>query len=153
MRRSRPAPKSLVIQALPLTSGERLRQRERERALRGRAYRGLPIFRPEARSGCRNVPRPCPFVSCSLNNYLEVTRTGAIKLTFPHLAPGEMDPELSCAHDIQDQGGVSLDVVGRALNVSMSRAGQIVEDLLGKGRAVFESIDADLLPALPTRRP
>jgi len=133
-----------VVKPKPLTAAERVELARTERYLRGPAFRGLPVVRPERRSGCANVPRPCPFVSCSMNNYLDVQPNGAIKLNFSHLLPGEMDPKLSCVRDVQDQGGVSLEVVGAGLNISMERARQLVDMALAKGKAVVRPEDVEI---------
>src|SRR5215831_5555094 len=40
--------------------------------------------RPKTRAECVNGPRPCQFVSCKHNLYLDVNpETGSIKLNFP----------------------------------------------------------------------
>jgi hypothetical protein len=144
LRVSRPAPKARVVKPKPLTPVERAELARTERYLRGPAFRGLPVVRPATRAGCQNVPRPCPFVSCSLNNYLDIMPSGALKMNMPHLEPWEMDPKLSCAHDIQDAGGAPLEMVGAALNVSMERARQIVDKALAKGKAVVRPEDCEI---------
>src|SRR5208337_2271584 len=50
--------------------------------------------RPATRADCSAVPRPCPFVSCRHNLYLDVSKdTGSILLNFPSAEPEEMPPE------------------------------------------------------------
>src|SRR6185312_8298743 len=42
------------------------------------------VERPRTRGDCADMPRPCPFVSCSHHLYLEVNpESGALKLNFP----------------------------------------------------------------------
>ncbi|HWX74769.1 MAG TPA: hypothetical protein VNZ05_05645 [Solirubrobacteraceae bacterium] len=144
LRVSRPAPRARVVKPKPLTPAERKELARTERYLRGPAFRGLPVVRPATRAGCADVPRPCPFVSCQFNLYLDVTPSGAVKLNFSHLAVDEMDPALSCARDVQDQGGVALEVVGQAMNISMERARQLVDMALAKGRAVVRPEDCEI---------
>lgn len=68
--------------------------------------------------------RPCVFIACAQSLYIDVNPdSGAIKLNFPELEPGEM--AASCALDIADRGGASLDAVGVALNTTRERARQI----------------------------
>lgn len=52
------------------------------------AAKRLPSLRmlPATRAACRDMPRPCPFVSCERHLYLDVhPETGAIKVNFPGL--------------------------------------------------------------------
>ena len=52
--------------------------------------------RPKTRAECGGVQRPCVFVGCKYNLYLDVNpRTGAIKVNFPDIEPCEMKE--SCA--------------------------------------------------------
>lgn len=82
--------------------------------------------RPATRARCEGVPRPCPFVSCQHHLYLDVSaRTGAIKLNFPDLEPDELPAESSCALDIADRGGLTLEAVGEVLNLTRERVRQV----------------------------
>lgn len=79
---------------------------------------------PRTRGECVDGPRPCPWVSCRHHLYLDVSpRTGAIKLNFPDLEVWEM--EHSCALDIADDGGATLDAVGAAMNLTRERVRQV----------------------------
>ena len=87
--------------------------------------------RPRTRGECSNGPRPCPWVGCSHHLYLDVNpETGAIKLNFAHLEPHEL--VVSCALDVADVGGVTLDAVGKVMNVSRERIRQLGARALGK---------------------
>lgn len=71
---------------------------------------------PKTRAECVGGHRPCPYVSCQHNLYLDVhPRTGAIKINFPDLEPHQMVE--SCVLDIADRGGATLDDVGKYLNL------------------------------------
>lgn len=84
------------------------------------------VERPRTRRDCELVPRPCPFVSCKWNLYLDVNpRTGSIKLNFPDIEPDEMPPESSCALDVADRGIDTLEEIGEALNLTRERIRQI----------------------------
>lgn len=84
------------------------------------------VPRPATRAGCEGVPRPCPFVSCQHHLYLDVSaRTGAIKLNFPDLEPDELPAESSCALDVADRGGLTLEAVGEVLNLTRERVRQV----------------------------
>lgn len=80
--------------------------------------------RPRTRAECGDGLRPCPYVGCKFNLYLDVHPvTGAIKLNFPDLEPHEL-PE-SCALDVADRGGETLERVSELVNVTRERVRQI----------------------------
>jgi hypothetical protein len=75
--------------------------------------------------------RPCPFVSCKHHLYLDVSsRTGAIKLNFPDLEVWEMNE--TCALDIADRGGTTLEEVGAIMNLTRERIRQVEVKALAK---------------------
>lgn len=85
--------------------------------------------RPRTRGDCADGPRPCPYVSCAHHLYLDVNgTTGAIKLNFPQLEVEEMRE--SCALDVADRGGLTLDEAGKAINVTRERVRQIEGEAL-----------------------
>jgi hypothetical protein len=93
------------------------------------------VERPKTRGDCAIGPRPCPWVSCAHHNYLDVDpRTGTIKLNFPHLEPDEIP--VTCSLDLADQGGATLDEVGRAQNITRERIRQIETRAFAKGSRV-----------------
>jgi hypothetical protein len=89
--------------------------------------------RPRTRADCASVPRPCPWVGCRYNLFLDVTDAGGIKLNFPDLGPDEM--RLSCALDVAEDRPMTLDELGRVLNVTRQRAEQIEKLVLERIRA------------------
>lgn len=87
--------------------------------------------KPRARSECIDGARPCPFVSCKHHLYLDVSaRTGAIKLNFPDLEVWEMTE--TCALDIADRGGTTLEEVGAIMNLTRERIRQVEVKALAK---------------------
>jgi hypothetical protein len=97
--------------------------REERRAAALIVYPG-DIDRPQSRGECLSMPRPCPFVSCAHHLYLDVNpETGAIKLNFPHLEVWEMAE--TCALDVADRGGITLEEVGVILNLTRERIRQV----------------------------
>jgi len=89
-----------------------------------KAFLDLDQERPETRNECRLSERPCPFVSCKYHLYLDVNpRTGSIKLNFPDLEVWEL-PE-TCALDVAERGGMTLEEVGELLNLTRERIRQV----------------------------
>ncbi len=79
---------------------------------------------PRTRAECADAPRPCPYVSCQHHLYLDVSaRTGAIKLNFPDLDVWEMTE--TCALDVADRGGTTLEEVGAIMNLTRERIRQV----------------------------
>lgn len=73
--------------------------------------------RPKTRAECQNGLRPCPYVSCHHHLYLDINeKTGAIKVNFPDLEPEDLTE--SCALDVADRGGATLEEVGVIMNVT-----------------------------------
>ncbi len=87
--------------------------------------------RPSNRDECAKGPRPCPWVSCKFHLYLDVNPdTGSIKLNFPDLEVWEM--AATCALDVADRGGITLEEVGEILNLTRERIRQVEVHGLGK---------------------
>jgi len=87
--------------------------------------------KPKMRSECVEGIRPCPFVSCKHHLYLDVSaRTGAIKLNFPDLEVWEMTE--TCALDVADRGGTTLEEVGAIMNLTRERIRQVEVKALAK---------------------
>jgi len=95
------------------------------------------LERPKTRADCKGGVRPCPFVSCKHHLYLDVSaKTGAIKLNFPDLEPWQL--EESCALDVADRDGTTLENVGRIMNLTRERIRQVEVKALAKLHAVDE---------------
>ena len=93
------------------------------------------IERPRTRAECSDAPRPCPFVSCKHHLYLDVSaRTGAIKLNFPDLEVWQMSE--TCALDVADRGGTTLEEVGAIMNLTRERIRQVEVKGLAKLQAL-----------------
>jgi hypothetical protein len=120
-------------------AGKRLTREER-RLAQLIVYPG-DIDRPETRAECQSMPRPCPFVSCSHHLYLDVNpSSGAIKLNFPHLEVWEMKE--TCALDVADRGGITLEEVGEILNLTRERIRQVEVRGLGKMREETSDVES-----------
>jgi hypothetical protein len=87
-------------------------------------YPERSYWRPTVRGECANVSRPCPYVSCKYHLYIDVNpNTGSIKVNFPDLEVWEL--EQSCALDVAQQGGITLEEVGEILNLTRERIRQV----------------------------
>ena len=131
-RKSRNRPKTIA--------GRRLTRAEIEEGIR--LVDDMWYERPKKRSECVNGPRPCAFVSCKYHLYLDVkTDTNSIKLNFPHLKVWEM--EHTCALDVAERGGMTLEEVGHILNLTRERVRQVEVAGLEKLRenGIIEDID------------
>lgn len=79
--------------------------------------------KPKVRADCVDGFRPCPWVSCRYNLYLEVNSIGRIRVTFPRKEIDEI-PE-TCALDVAEKGEKTLDEVGAILNLTHERIRQV----------------------------
>lgn len=113
-RRSRPRSKTIAM--------KRLTREE----LRIGALLNPPVEipRPKNRLQCSAEARPCPWVACKHHLYLDVNPdTGSIKINFPELEPWEMTE--TCALDVADRGGITLEEVGEIMNLTRERIRQV----------------------------
>ncbi|HEY3495555.1 MAG TPA: sigma factor-like helix-turn-helix DNA-binding protein [Polyangiaceae bacterium] len=91
--------------------------------------------KPRSRAECTEGPRPCPYVSCKHHLYIDVSaRTGAIKLNFPDLEVWDLGE--SCALDVADRGGTTLEDVGAIMNLTRERIRQVEVKALAKLEAL-----------------
>jgi hypothetical protein len=113
-RRTRPRSKTIAMKRLT-------REELRVGAL---LYPPVDIPRPQTRGECRGEQRPCPWVACKFHLYLDVNpETGSIKLNFPDLEPWDL-PE-TCALDVAERGGITLEEVGEIMNLTRERIRQV----------------------------
>lgn len=87
-------------------------------------YPEMDYEKPQTRDECAATERPCPFVSCKHHLYIDVNpNTGAIKLNFPDLEVWELAE--TCALDVADRGGITLEEVGEIMNLTRERVRQV----------------------------
>lgn len=107
------------------------RQVRLDKVLYPEADHGRPVKRGE----CEGGQRPCPYVSCKWNLFLDVNPdTGSIKYNYPDLEPDQLAH--SCALDIADHGGEPLEVVGEYVNMTRERVRQIEVQALARLHAL-----------------
>lgn len=113
-RRTRPRSKTIAVKRLTreeMRVGAELSQK-------------MEYRRPRTRGECQGHARPCPFVSCKYHLYLDVNpETGSIKINFPHLDISEMKD--TCALDVAERGGITLEEVGEIVNLTRERIRQV----------------------------
>ena len=92
---------------------------------RGRElYPETDYWKPKTRSECKDMERPCPYVSCKYHLYIDVHPVrGTIKLNFPDVEIWEMTE--TCALDVADRGGITLEEVGEIMNLTRERVRQV----------------------------
>ena len=111
------------------------RMTKRELEIGRLLYPETGYWKPRTRAECVDGPRPCPYVSCKHHLYIDVSpRTGAIKLNFPDLDVWEMTE--SCALDVADRGGTTLEDVGAIMNLTRERIRQVEVKALAKLEAL-----------------
>jgi len=111
------------------------RMTKRELEIGRMLYPETDYWKPRTRLECLDGPRPCPYVSCKHHLFLDVSaRTGAIKLNFPDLEVWEMSE--SCALDVADRGGTTLEDVGAIMNLTRERIRQVEVKALAKLQAL-----------------
>lgn len=94
-------------------------------------YPETDYWKPKTRAECVDMERPCPFVSCKYHLYLDVHPVrGSIKVNFTDIEVWEMTE--TCALDIADRGGITLEEVGEIMNLTRERVRQVETAGLGK---------------------
>ncbi len=92
---------------------------------------------PDSQPACGHTPseaiarsRPCVFVGCKHSLFLDLSQYGAIVHNWPNLEPDAIDADKSCALDVADSGGATLEEIGDLANVSRERIRQIEYEAL-----------------------
>jgi DNA-directed RNA polymerase sigma subunit (sigma70/sigma32) len=103
---------------------------------RGRLlYPETDYWKPSSRTECKDMERPCPYVSCKYHLYIDVHPVrGSIKLNFPDLEVWEMTE--TCALDVADKSGITLEEVGEIMNLTRERVRQVETTGLAKLAAI-----------------
>jgi hypothetical protein len=105
-------------------STRRMAREHRKMKARGELLPITTIGHPLTRAQCVNMPRPCLYVSCRHHLYLDINEeTGSIKFNFPDKEVWEL--EETCALDVADRGGITLEEVGSIMNLTRERIRQL----------------------------
>lgn len=92
----------------------------------------LFLARPKVRADCVDGPRPCPFMGCRYHLGLEEKPLlGSLRLPFGEEPDFDAMPD-TCALDVADRGGTTLEEVGRRMGVTREYIRQLEERALEK---------------------
>ncbi|HTP49422.1 MAG TPA: sigma factor-like helix-turn-helix DNA-binding protein [Anaeromyxobacteraceae bacterium] len=137
-RRSRTLSRKAIAREMRQAKANELPDPEIEAAIEE-----VEAMRPRVRAECVNGPRPCPFISCKHHLYLDINpSTGSIKLNFPDQELWDLQE--TCALDVADRGGVTLEEVGSLLNLTRERIRQLETHGLLKLRAKADDEPQDV---------
>ncbi len=119
-------------------SRKQMAREHRKMRARGEVVDVVEYWRPQTRSECLEMERPCLFVSCRFHLFLDVNpETGSLKENFPGKEPWEL--EETCALDVADRGGITLEEVGGIMNLTRERIRQVEVRGLEKLKEVPEA--------------
>lgn len=133
--------------------GMRVLQRQAKRQAGGYAQApDLAHPRPKVRGECAQGVRPCPYVGCRYHLFLEAKESGAVLFNFgADVETLHAMPE-TCALDVAQKDGATLQEVGELTNLTRERVRQIEDVALEKLKHVCATPDnpenqGKLLPA------
>lgn len=146
-------PDPAVEKRRPKTLSRRQMMREQKRRERaGDALEVLDYDRPANRSECVSEPRPCLYVTCKHHLYLDVNpETGSVKVNFPGKEVWELTE--TCALDVAERGGITLEEVGEILNLTRERIRQLEVSALGKLKEHASEYELDEFIGWDPRKP
>ena len=111
----------------------------------------LEATRPKTRGDCAGGPRPCHYISCKYNLFVDVNpRTGSVKMNFPDKELHELAD--TCALDVADKCGITLEEVGVIMNLTRERVRQLETRGLVKLRVIADDEPRDV-PAMKKHEP
>lgn len=96
--------------------------------------------RPRTRGDCRLAPRPCPWVSCRYHLMICDTSVGA-RVNHSHIEVWEMRE--TCALDVADRGGATLQEIGTYLNLTKEYVRQVEMRALAKVREALADSETE----------
>lgn len=99
---------------------------------------------PRTRAECP-TERPCPHVGCRHHLFLEVNKTGSVRFNHPDLEVWDLQE--SCALDVAERGGETMEAVGEVLGVTRERVRQIEIAALARLRGHDDLEDTELVLA------
>lgn len=91
-------------------------------------------WRPEDRSVCEGSARPCLYVACKYNLFTDITDSGSIRFPFGDDPQALLTMEHTCALDVAESGGLTLEKVAKLTNVTRERVRQVEQVAMTKMR-------------------
>lgn len=88
---------------------------------------------PRTRADCVDGERPCPWARCRHNLLVDVSANGSIRINHPGVEPEALAE--TCALDVAERGGMSLDEVAKLMNLTREGARVVQERGLFKLRS------------------
>lgn len=100
---------------------------------------------PASRAHCKDIPKPCPYVSCRHHLWLRLSEEQpgnpqAGKQGETTFRPSSMQ---SCALDVADNGGASFEEIGVFLGMDSTRGRQIAQAALEKLKKACADLELD----------
>jgi hypothetical protein len=112
--------------------GETLGARQINRAAKhqqggkaGAAHLAEAVWRPTTRGQCENQMRPCPFVMCRHHLFVDERPNGGLKFPFGQKLNALDTMPYTCSLDACEQGGMTLEEVALATNITRERVRQV----------------------------
>jgi hypothetical protein len=98
--------------------------------------------RPVTRGDCEDAPRPCPWIGCKyhLLTHIKPCNGSLVLESTRHVE----DMQETCALDVADRGGVSLERVGVYLDITRERVRMIEDTAIEKLRTVVTVLDGQI---------
>lgn len=126
-RKLRPGARPRSMGLRPISEVERRQLLVDEAALRKVGLLQRPAGEHDADCEDADLDTPCPFVGCRLNLYAEVDDlTGALKINFPDKEVWELE-ETCALRVVKKRGALSLEEVGKLINLTQERVSTIEE--------------------------
>lgn len=107
-----------------------------------------PAWRPRRRGECVEVTRPCPYVACRYNLFLDVVdhatpQQRSQRVLLHGQDPLKADPAASCALDVAERGPQSATDIATLLHVTTARVSQIIDRANRRLRVVYEPAEPE----------
>lgn len=88
--------------------------------------------RPRYRGDCIDGPRPCPWVGCRYNLFVDVKPGGYLRMNFPDRDLEDLVE--SCALDVAEEGEHTREAVGDLINLTGPQVGVIESEPIARLR-------------------
>lgn len=127
------------MRACGLSASQKKQAAIAERKEMKRIYKELEDMRPKTRGDCAGIPRPCIFVSCRHNTYLDVNaKSGKLKIIHDDVElPNDMKIPNCVLDMVENPKPRTLEDIGITMRITRERVRQISDASVRKIRAVI----------------